>query len=54
MTQKLKFLETISNLKEDSSVTLALLLKTVMHLFKVVASDNDVWFSDIYHCFLPA
>ena len=47
ITQKLKFLETISNLKGDSLVTLAQLLKTVMHLFKVLASDNAVWFSDI-------
>ena len=55
LKQKLKFLEeTISNFKEedeDSLVTLAL-LKTAMHLCKVLASDNAVRFSDIYRCFL--
>ena len=55
MKQKLNCLEqTISNFKEedeDSFVTLAL-LKTAMHLCKVLASDNAVQFSDIYSCFL--
>ena len=50
LKQKWKYLEeTISNFKEedeDSLVTLAL-LKTVMHVHKVLASDNAVLFSDI-------
>ena len=55
LKQKLKCSEeTISNFNEEDehSLVVLALLKTAMHLCKVLASDNTVPFSDIYSCLL--